>query len=140
MHMLISLISTMGTTRHPHRLLYCNARKAVKQSVSRPPSLASFLSFSDVNNAYHYDPGRYINVRQVKSRACPWVCVISVRCKYGVKGVNGVMLPVCSQVLTPPDCGKFLPGGCEPRRDCPRRPTCRISMTFESSLAASVHA
>lgn len=66
-HMPASLISTMRTTRHPHRLLQ---RWKSSKTVSRPPSRAPFLSLSDINNAHHYDPMRRINTRQVKRRVC----------------------------------------------------------------------
>jgi len=47
-HMPVSLISTMGITRHPHRLL-----QRWKSSKTIPPSRVPFLSFSD--NSYYYD-------------------------------------------------------------------------------------
>lgn len=79
-HMPVSLISTMGTTRHPRRLL---RRWKSSKTVRWPPSIARavLILFTDVNNAYHHDPGHKRppgETARVSVRLCS-VCTIQVR-------------------------------------------------------------
>lgn len=81
-HMPVSLISTMGTTRHQ---LF--QRWKSSEIIGRPPSRAPFLSFSDVNNAYPPLPRTPHGRPPGAAARARNICVI-YKYEHGVKGVK----------------------------------------------------